>query len=126
MSEKSLYERLGGADGVRAVVVRLYEKLLTDPELSPFFAGVNVEALRNSQHAFVSVATGGPNKYTGQSLIVAHARLVKKGLTDKHFDGVIDHFKAVMKDLGVLSVFVEEAVAILESTREQVLGRVNA
>ena len=38
--QASLYGGYGGTDGVTVVVAELYERILDDPELAPFFAGV--------------------------------------------------------------------------------------
>lgn len=36
MSENTLYEHLGGHEGIRAVDDDFYDRLLTDEELAPF------------------------------------------------------------------------------------------
>ncbi|NBX03568.1 MAG: group 1 truncated hemoglobin [Alphaproteobacteria bacterium] len=120
---KSLFERIGGIDAIRATVVKLYERLLTDGRLSPFFEGIDIETLRRSQNAFLTMATGGPNNYTGEGLRHAHARLVKVGLSDEHFDAVITHMGEAMSELGVEKSLINEAAALVETTRADVLNK---
>ena len=53
----------------------------------------------------------------------AHARLVKGGLTDVHFDAVVEHLGATLKELGVAAPLIAQIAAVAASTRADVLGR---
>ncbi len=119
----SLYERIGGGEAVKATVALLYDKILSDPILIPFFQDIDVDRLRSSQSAFVTMAFGGPAHYTGASLRKAHERLVARGLSDAHFDQVATHLKSAMEDLGVPPSLIQEALRIVETTRPDVLNR---
>lgn len=121
--EKSLYERIGGEGAVKATVLKMYDKILDDEELAPFFEDINVEQLRLSQSAFVTYAFGGPNHYSGKSLRAAHKSAVAQGLSDRHFDRVAAHLKSAMEELNVPAALIGEALAIVGSTRDDVLGR---
>ena len=120
---RSLYERIGGENAVRATVLKLYDKILDDRELAPFFEKLDFEKLRLSQSAFVTYAFGGPNHYAGKSMRAAHERAVSQGLSDKHFDKVAAHLKDAMQELGVSYDLIEEALHIVGSTRKDVLGQ---
>ncbi|MDX1975921.1 MAG: group 1 truncated hemoglobin [Rickettsiales bacterium] len=120
---KSLFERIGGKPAVKATVIKMYEKILDDPSLAPFFENIDVDKLRLSQTDFVTYAFGGPNHYTGQSLRTVHAGAVAHGLTDKHFDAVATHLKTAMEELNVPADLIAEALAIVGSTRSDVLGK---
>lgn len=120
---KSVYERIGGKDAVTATVVKLYEKILADDSLIPFFENVNMARLRGSQIAFVTMATGGPHHYTGQHMRQAHEALVARGLNDTHFNAVAGHLAASMRELGVTEPLIAETLAIVETTRNDVLGK---
>ena len=122
MSE-SLFERIGGEGAVGAAVAKLYQKVLDDKLLAPYFDDIDIERLRRSQSAFVMMAFGGPNNYTGQNLRRAHARLVENGLSDIHFDAVAMHLKAAMEELNVAQELIIEALEIVETTRDDVLNR---
>lgn len=120
---KSLFERIGGADAVRAAVTRLYGKVLNDTTLLPFFADIDIERLRRSQSAFVSHAFGCPNVSASVNLRQVHKRLVAQGLTDQHFDSVARHLHDVMEELGVPKEEIAEALAVVETTRTEILDR---
>lgn len=120
----SLYERLGGENAVMAAVDIFYEKVLADDVTRPFFEGLEMSAQTKKQVAFMTRAFGGPAAYQGRDLRTAHADLVtKKGLSDVHFDAVARHLDATLRELGVAQDAIDEALAIVSSTRDEVLGR---
>ncbi|MCI5048809.1 MAG: group 1 truncated hemoglobin [Rickettsiales bacterium] len=123
MTNISLYERLGGDPAIRATVAKLYDKILTDPLLTPFFVDIDDEKLRRSQAAFVTYVAGGPNRYNGKSIREAHKRLVTdKGLSDSHFDAVAGHLASALEELGVAEGLIKETLSIVETTRADVLN----
>lgn len=121
--KKSLFERIGGEPAVKATVVKMYDKILTDELLAPFFENIDVNRLRLSQSAFVTYAFGGPNHYTGQNLRKAHEKAVGQGLSGNHFDRVAAHLKTAMQELNVPNDMIEEALAIVGSTKKDVLSQ---
>lgn len=120
---KSLFERIGGESAVKATVIKMYDKILSDEELAPFFENIDVDRLRLSQAAFVTYAFGGRSHYSGKGLRVAHAAAVSQGLGDSHFDGVVAHLKSAMEELRVPAELISEALTIVGSTRKDVLGK---
>ena len=75
------------------------------------------------QKAFFTMAFGGPNNYTGSDMRNAHARLVKMGLNNDHFNVVMEHLGATMQELNVPHELIVEAANIAESVRNDVLGK---
>lgn len=122
MEQASLYERLGGTPALKKAVVRLYGRIMTDPLLSPFFDPDEIERLRRSQMSFLIMAFGGSHHYTGKNLREAHAPLVAEGLSDRHFDAVRGHLGETLSEMGVAPDLIAEALAIVESTRRDVLN----
>jgi truncated hemoglobin YjbI len=121
MTQVRLFDLLGGAPGIGAAAEVFYRKVLADPLLSPYFDDVDMDRQIAKQAAFLTMALGGPNSYTGADLRTAHARLA--GLGDEHFDRVIGHLAATLRELGVPEPEIASAGAIAESTRDQVLNR---
>ncbi len=122
-STPALFEQLGGAAAVDAAVDIFYRKVLSDDRVSRFFDGVDMDAQRNKQKAFLTMAFGGPHNYTGKDMRTAHARLRTVGLDDTHVDTIIELLGATLKELGVSDQLVSQVAAIAESTRADVLGR---
>lgn len=119
----TLYDRLGGLAAVDAAVDIFYRKVLSDSLISHFFDDTDMDAQRAKQKAFLSMAFGGPDTYTGMELREAHAPLVEKGLGDEHFDAVAGHLEATLQEMGVSDDLVGEVMTIAAGTRDDVLGR---
>ena len=122
MSE-SLFDKIGGDAAVDAAVDIFYRKVLADDTINKFFEGVDMETQAQKQKAFLTVAFGGPNKYSGKDMRDGHAHLVKQGLNDAHFDAVMGHIGATLTELNVPDDLIAQAAAIAESTRNDVLGK---
>lgn len=122
MSE-SLYDKIGGEAAVNAAVDIFYRKVLADDRISRFFDGVDMDRQAAKQKAFLTMAFGGPNHYTGEDMRRGHAHLVAKGLDDSHFDAVMENIAATLTELNVPSDLIAQAAAIAESTRNDVLGK---
>lgn len=120
---KSLYEQLGGAAAVDAAVDVFYRKVLADYRINRFFDHSNMEVQAAKQKAFLTMAFGGPNDYTGKDMRTAHAHLVKMGLSDLHFNAVMEHLIATLKELNVPEHLIQQVDALAESTRADVLGK---
>jgi hemoglobin len=119
----SLYERLGGEKAVNAAVELFYRKVLADGRIARFFDGVDMDDQIAKQKSFLTMAFGGPNKYTGLDMRNAHKRLVAKGLNDSHVDAVIENLNSTLRTLGVPEKEVKEVAALADSVRNDVLGR---
>lgn len=116
----SLFERIGGEAAVEAAVDIFYDKVLADDRIKDFFINLDMVAQANKQKAFLTMAFGGPNNYSGKDMRNAHAHL---GLTDEHFDAVVENLAATLAELGVAEADIAAVGAVAESTREQVLNR---
>lgn len=123
MSAANLFERLGGEAAVNAAVDIFYRKVLADDRISSFFEGVDMDKQAAKQKAFLTMAFGGPNNYTGEDMRKGHAHLVERGLNDSHFDAVVEDLGATLKELGVSDDLIGEVAAIAETTRNDVLGK---
>jgi len=121
--DESLYAQLGGEPAVNAAVDIFYRKVIADPRINTFFFGVDMAKQAAKQKAFLTMAFGGPHNYTGMDMRRGHARLVEMGLTDRHFDAVLEHLGNTLRELGVAEPLVKQVNDIAESTRTDVLGR---
>ena len=118
-----MFERIGGKDAVNAAVDIFYEKVMADPELKPFFDGVDMARQRNKQKAFLTYAFGGAPNYSGKNMREAHKRLVERGMNSLHFDAVMGHLGNTLKELNVPNNLIQEAAQIAMSTKNDVLNR---
>lgn len=121
--ETSLFDQLGGAAAVDAAVDIFYRKVLSDYRINRFFDNSDMETQVAKQKAFLTMAFGGPNNYTGTDMRTAHAKFVKMGLNDSHFDAVMEHLTATLVELSVPPALIAQVTALAESTRPDVLGK---
>ena len=121
--KETLYQQLGGEAAVDAAVDVFYRRVLSDPRVSSFFEGVDMDRQAAKQKAFLTMAFGGPHNYTGADMRRGHAHLVAKGLNDHHFDVVIELLGKSLQDLNVPAELIAQVAAIAETTRKDVLNR---
>jgi len=118
----TLFEKLGGEAAVDAAVDIFYRKVLADDSINHFFETTDMAAQHAKQKAFLTMAFGGPNNYTGTDMRTAHAPLVAKGLNEDHFNAVAGHLQATLEELNVPADLIGEVMAIAGSTKDDVLG----
>lgn len=119
----SLYDELGGNGAVDAAVDVFYRKVLSDDRISHFFDAVDMDTQIAKQKAFLTMAFGGPNNYTGQDLRTGHAHLVKRGLNGDHFQAVAENLNATLQELKVPQPLIDQVMAIAGGARADVLGQ---
>lgn len=119
----ALYDELGGGPAISAALDRFYPKVLGDPLLAPYFAGVDMGHLKRMAETFLAMAFGGPQEYNGAGLRAAHARSRNQGMGDAEFDRFMAHFGATLTELGVPDPDIRRVAAIAEGARGDVLGR---
>jgi hemoglobin len=94
----SLYDDIGGAAAITVAVEVFYTRVTDDPELEPWFGGIDIDRLKAHQRAFLTAALGGPDLFTGRTMEAAHAGL---GITIEAFDSVLEHLAYTLFDLGL-------------------------
>lgn len=117
----TLFNKLGGEGAVNAAVDIFYRKVLGDDRISDFFDDVDMDRQAAKQKAFLTMAFGGPNQYSGLDMRRGHAHLVAKGLNDAHFDAVVENLAATLQELNVPEAYIAEVAALCETTRSDVL-----
>ena len=111
--ETTLYQRIGGTDGITKLVTAFYFRVLADEELAPFFKDVEIAKLRRMQVELFSAALGGPLKYSGRPMAQAHRHL-KIGLRD--YQRFIRHLFDTLSAAGY---------DLTDQERYEVIGRLN-
>jgi len=116
----SLYERLGEAEGIGAVVDDFYIRVLADERLAFLFAGKDLPGLRRHQVRFLSFALGGPNQYTGRNMQRAHAGL---GITVEQFGAVAGHLIAALQAFAVPQLLIDEVIGHVAQLQGDIVGQ---
>lgn len=119
----ALFDEIGGAPAVAAAVEVFYRKMLMDDRVAHFFDDTDMERQIAKQSAFLTMAFGGPNNYTGKDLREGHRHLVARGLDESHVDVVVEHLGQTLRELGVGEGQIAQVAAIANSVRDDVLCR---
>jgi hemoglobin len=117
----SIYQQLGGKAAIDAAVELFYTKVLADARVNSYFKDINMIRQKRKQKEFLSMALGAPTKYTGADLRTAHKDL--PGLNDTHFNAIAEHLQATLVELKVDKALIDRTLAVVESTRADVLNR---
>jgi hemoglobin len=115
----TIYDEIGGKDGVAAAVDTLYDHVLADDLLAPYFAATDMRRQKQHLRAFLAAAVGGPDVYAGRDMDVAHAGL---GITDEAFDRVVDHLVATLTGLGVAPATIGAIGGALAPLRARIVA----
>jgi len=136
----SLFERLGGETGVSNVVADFTPRVMNDPRVNWNREGIkrggisihrgksetwdpspqNVALLSKHLTEFLALATGGPAHYTGGQLESVHANM---RISNPEFDAAIGDLKASLDKLKIPNLEQKELLAIVESTRPQIVTK---
>ena len=98
-------EPANGTDTVKSAVAVFYDRVVADPELARWFEGVDLARLRAHQRAFLIVALGGPEVYSGRGLGDAHAGME---VTDAAFDRTVEHLVLALQEVGMAGGMIDE------------------
>lgn len=109
--ESSLFEQLGGVAGITRLVAEFYDRVLADPALSPYFQHVALDKLRRMQFEFFSAALGAPTRYSGRSIMQAHAG---RRISMPHFHQFVCHLAVVLENTGLGAEQQREVLARIE------------
>jgi len=114
----TLYARLGQEAGIRTAVDDFYVRVVGDPQLAPYFAGIDLPRLRRHQAALLVQVTGGPTAYSGRDLAEGHAGL---DIAPADFDRVVGHLVATLTSLGVSEDDITAIGATLGAHRDDIV-----
>ncbi len=120
----SLYERIGGTNVVEAAVDNFYDKVLADDRIKHFFKNTDMKDLRAHQKLFLIYIFGGAASYIGKSVRDVHKHLVDNmGLSDEHFDAVVQDLRDTLIELGIPDDLIAEATERVQSVKADVLNK---
>jgi hemoglobin len=115
----SIYERIGGQEALIVVVEDFYQRVLTDPQLAPFFAGSNMSRLKGKQTEFFAAALGGPNEYSGQPMKAVHRGM---GIKQVHFDLVAKYLREALATAEVPDNTADTIIEIIAPLSEDIVS----
>ena len=116
--EASLYERLGGTEGITQIASDLVDNHLINPRIAPRFVESDVAALKNAAATFFITGTGGPEVYKGRDMVAAHSGM---NIDAAEFVAVLDDALQALSKNNVGQREQEEALFILYSMKGDIV-----
>jgi hemoglobin len=121
MSEKSLYERLGGYDAVSAVANDLLPRLQSDPRLARFWNHRGDDGVAKEKQLlidFLCSSAGGPVHYTGRDMKTSHKGM---RIDESDWSAFVGHLNATLDAFRVPQAEREEVVGFIQTTQSDIV-----
>ena len=106
---RTLYEKYGGFSTVSRIVMALYDRILDDDVVGPFFDDVDMPRLIDHQTKFVSSLMGGPASFSEVHIANAHRKLP---IDDVHFDKLKALVNETLTEFGIAP---DDATTVLDA-----------
>jgi hemoglobin len=131
---RTLFDRLGGEAGIAKIVDEMTQRVIEDPRVNFERRNVrdgwigkyepwdptpqNIARFKRHMVEFIALAAGGPTNYTGRDLRALHQGM---RITNAEFDAMVGDIKVSMDRLGVGTREQRDLLAIIETTRKQIV-----
>jgi|GEM_PF-641802 len=115
----TLFERLGGAPAVSAVVDVFLERVAADKRINGRFINTDLTRLRGLLIQFVSQATGAKVDYAGRDMRTTHAGLQ---IVDEEFDALVEDLTYALVKLNVPAAEKGELLGALGPLKPQIVS----
>ena len=121
MEQVPLFERLGGREGIHALLEQVVANHFVNPMVCTRYehAAKTQEQLREAAAEFFCTGLSGVPTYTGLPLAEAHAGM---NVSNDEFVAVLDDVLAAMEAHGVGELEQAEALKILWGMKAEVVG----
>jgi len=114
-----LFERLGGKPAITAVVDDLLGRAAKDTRINAKLANADLAHLRAALIDQICELAGGPCKYAGKDMKVAHAGM---GITGAEFDALVEDLSATLEQFKVPAQERAELIGLLAPTKPDIVA----
>ncbi|WP_137896848.1 group 1 truncated hemoglobin [Ramlibacter sp. 2FC] len=115
----TLYQRLGGAEGMARLVDDVVAAHLANPVVKTRFENVkDLAHLKRMALEFFSAGSGGPVAYTGKSMPEAHRGM---NISEQEYLAVMDDIVGALDKNGVDEEAKKDVIAILYALKGEII-----
>jgi hemoglobin len=121
MNQKTLYERLGGYDGIAAFSSDLLQRLRGDAQLGRFWENRGDDGIAREEQLLIDYLcfnAGGPVYYTGRDMKTSH---VGMKISESDWSVFLGHAGDTMKALEVPQQECDDVVAFVLSLKDDMV-----
>ncbi|MCI0724702.1 MAG: group 1 truncated hemoglobin [Acidobacteria bacterium] len=123
-AQPTLYERLGGVYSIATVIDDLIDRVMADPRLNANPAvdeahhKVSPAGFKYLVTEMLCWASGGPQKYSGRSMVDSHRHL---NITPQEWEAFMDDLQQTLAKFKVPAAEQAEVRAIVQSTYSDIV-----
>jgi hemoglobin len=121
MSQKTLYERVGGYDGICAVVNDFLPRLQADERLARYWQHRGEDGVKREKQLlidFLCSSAGGLLYYTGRDMKTTH---VGMKVSESDWAAMVGHLTATLDAFKVPQAERNEVLAFIQSTKADIV-----
>lgn len=117
--DMSLYERLGGAQGISRLVEDVIDAHLQNPLVNTRFKTIkDIEHSKKVAREFFAAGAGGPGQYSGRDMRTAHQGM---NISEQEYLAVMDDIMGVLERHGIDEATKKDVLAILYSLKGEII-----
>jgi hemoglobin len=115
----TLYQRLGGADGIARIVDDVISAHLANPIIKTRFEKIeDMDHAKQMAREFFCAGTGGPEAYTGRDMLTAHKGM---NISEQEYLEVMDDIVAALNKNQIDQETVNQVIAVLYSLKGDII-----
>ncbi|RDV11848.1 group 1 truncated hemoglobin [Pontibacter diazotrophicus] len=114
----TLYERLGGAEGIASIANDSVDQHLKNPVVSTRYKYSDIAKVKSMAFEFMAMGTGGPQTYTGRNMLDTHRGM---NISEQEFMEVVDDILVALDMNHIDQKEKDEVLAILYSLRKEIV-----
>lgn len=116
---QSLYERLGGIDGITQLVSDAVDTHLANPIVKTRFENTaDIAHAKRMSVEFFCAESGGPQAYTGRDMLTTHKGM---NISEQEFIAVVDDILLAMDKNNCAEDVKKDVLAMLYSLKGQII-----
>lgn len=118
--EKSLYDKVGGTEGITTVVEAFLTNVSGDDRINARFANTDIDNLKRLLIEQVCEATGGPCTYSGENMKDAHTGM---DISEEEFGALAEQMSKAMLSAGVGQEEHDTIMGVLGGMHDDIVGQ---
>ena len=118
MTDRSLYERLGGEHKIRSITENIFDNHLNNQKVNARYQDSDRDNVIRIVTEFICAGTGGPQAYTGKDMLTTHRGM---NINETEFLAVVDDIMAALDSNAVGDQEKQEVLMICYSLKEEIM-----
>lgn len=121
MNQTSLYDRLGGYDGITTFISALLPRLQSDAQLGRFWKNRGSDGIAREKQLlidYICASAGGPIFYTGRDMKTSHVGMT---ISEGDWTTFMNHAGATMTELQIPQAECEEIAAFVTGLKDDIV-----